>query len=522
MFKQWARGSAQKASAPEQTPSAAAAGESSPGSKAAATPGGASTAPPGEAAAEKLPALLVPSPPRKKQVLSPADRTELRTLLVGADLAKVTVGQVRQQLETRLGLEVGALATDRQKKELGRTLKYEVLRRLHGSEACEQIAKILMDSGRYPRTSCLMLLDALPAALVRCNGELHKHQLDVLAMARQALEDVRGQVLADAETIDARLAEANTEIQARGLQLERNWIATLQEGPLRALLDGTWKEDEERETALNAVQQRLVVLRTEESVMKSARKSLGARPAERGIFANQVNGVVERLLADRVAKIEYVLSAGLSASAKHDAAETITAHPAFAASAETFSGPMKRRAEATDEARKAREQIEKIDSALEALEKLSAGPPPAAETAAGAAAAPKQEEQAAEGAETADGAQKAMAPEAALEEGATAAEEAAGVLNGSTQGEQEEEAAGAGAPPRAEAEEALAVAPGHVGEKAQVVSDVDKMLAKIGAVDEEAVGTPVLPVQAPASPPVASPQRVQRSLGAGGQLLGGG
>lgn len=327
------------------------------------------SSPPAQAQ-EAVAADEAPSPVEaRKKVLSPEKRAELRALLVGADLNSFTVGEVRTQLEERLGLEPGALLLRR--KELGRTLQHEVFRRLHADATVEKISKVLMSIEDYPRASALMLIEALPSALAKSEGSRHKHQLELLGMVGGALEDARAAALAAIAGADARFKAADREVRVAGLNLERSWLASLIDGPLRTLIDGTWADEGAMNNAISAVQQRLVVLKVEEALVLASKKALSTKPEDRGMFARSAIAQIEELVAERVASIDRTIMASGAGDTEIDV------HPAFTqASSSSASSPAKRRASAAEGVAKSRQQVEDLDDALSSLKSLMAEPSP--------------------------------------------------------------------------------------------------------------------------------------------------
>lgn len=228
-----------------------------------------------------------------RRVLSTGERSELRVLLAERQLAMNTVGDVRKELERRLGLEPGRLQG--RGKELGRAVRYEVLHRLHQPAECQSIARALFgglrgggSEGEYTRDVCIMLLDGLPAALAAPRPrpqQMRSH----LASVAGALWEVRGRAAALRSVLDAAAQEP-----------ERHRLALVVGGPLRMLIDGRWEEEATRAKALSKVRICLTSLGAEDSLIDALSDSMGVSPAERTLFNRMVNDQVEKILVERL------------------------------------------------------------------------------------------------------------------------------------------------------------------------------------------------------------------------------
>jgi hypothetical protein len=284
-------------------------------------------------------------------------RTELQSLLVGVDLASVTVGQLRGRLEQRLGLGTGALASrKRLRRQVSWAVQEEVAKKAKRSTDCDRIVKALIEYEEYPEGARQMLIDSLPEA-VSYSGEPHPHQArllqivsDALVEARRGIEDkieVCQAGLRSAEkehqTISGRTEEANaieadkavnvtaaeeelkiarecvrqteedskqaslrlqsTADDAAALRDRMKGLRNVVEGPMQTLLDGAWTEESARDADLGVLQEHLGELGAESAMLDAVAVALVRRPPQRGVFDNVTATEVKRLLVKRVEEL---------------------------------------------------------------------------------------------------------------------------------------------------------------------------------------------------------------------------
>jgi DNA repair exonuclease SbcCD ATPase subunit len=278
----------------------------------------------------------------------------LQSLLVGVDLASVTVGQLRGRLEERLGLGVGALSSRKKlKRQVSWAVQQEVAKKARRSNDCDRIVKALIEFEEYPENARQMLIDSLPLA-VNYVGEPHPHQARLLQIVIDALFDARrgieekieeskaglckaeeehhtisertdetnafeaekaGVVTAaeaalnaarqsfrqaeeDAKEASLRLQTAVDELTA--LQERKKKLCLIVEGSLQMLLDGTWTEESARDAALALLQQHLGDLGVESAMLDAVPVALARLPTERGGFDVVTAAEVKRLLTNEL------------------------------------------------------------------------------------------------------------------------------------------------------------------------------------------------------------------------------
>jgi hypothetical protein len=284
-------------------------------------------------------------------------RTELQALLVGIDLASVTVGQLRGRLEERLGLVTGALASrKRLRRQVSWAVQEEVAKKAKRSTDCDRIVKALIEFQDYPESTRQMLIDSLPAATSYI-GEPHPHQAQLLQIVNDALVDARRGIedkievcqmglrsaeeehlatfarTAETEAVEAskaagvtaaetaletpldcvRHAEENakqasvrlqaTADEAAALRDRRRVLSDVVDGPLQTLLDGTWTDESAREASLGVLQEHLGELGAESAMLDAVAVALVRQPQERGVFDNVTADEVKRLLVERVEEL---------------------------------------------------------------------------------------------------------------------------------------------------------------------------------------------------------------------------
>uniref|UniRef100_A0A7S1RG78 Uncharacterized protein n=1 Tax=Alexandrium catenella TaxID=2925 RepID=A0A7S1RG78_ALECA len=150
-------------------------------------------------AEEKAAQVQDGEPPRKvaKTLLSSDTserrvRSEVQALLVGTDLSAVTLGQLRVDLEARLGLDRGFfMSRSSLQRWICGVIQHETVKRGQRSSLCERVAKALVEFRGYPSEARQMLIESLPHAIPEGSGPLHAHQARLLSIAQDALSDAR-------------------------------------------------------------------------------------------------------------------------------------------------------------------------------------------------------------------------------------------------------------------------------------------------------------------------------------------
>jgi len=298
------------------------------------------------------------------------------------DLGQVTVGQMRSKLEQRLGLDGGALGARKQlRRRVSRVLQDEVVKKTGRSADCDRIVRALVEFEAYPAEVRQMLIEGLPHAVqaiqpgLRDEGdppELHSHQVRLLGIVRDALGEARGHtasmeaasaarvVAAEAElsacrascasataaeiaaqaqfesaearerNLDnevehamAQLSAAEARVQGAGdqvavLQSRRSIAVVLQDGPLKALLQGIWQDDGEGDAAVSAVLPYLREENADEALLAAAPASLRKRPNQRSAFDSLTVQSVKEFVAAQISAIESELAAGIESMADAD------------------------------------------------------------------------------------------------------------------------------------------------------------------------------------------------------------
>lgn len=313
--------------------------------------------------------------------LTPAlkDRMQehIQALLVAADLATRTVGQLRGDLEQRLGLHAGALDSKRCRKEVNKTLQIEIERKTQRSADCERVLQALVEFEEYPRLTRQMLIETLPYALSSEHGGLHVHQKEVLNIvlsvvssaqetAMQKLEvrktyvqevkdelracdeaskdlsqiaraisaemDAKKAVLYDAQIglQDAQAECADTERRLLELFvtkafLEREALDSKQmsDGPLQMLINGTWIMKQEADESLKAVKFFMEHIDVEEALMAALPAALRRKPHERSTFGTMVATSVLEAVDEWANAIHVKLKA--AEGAEHEAQVSLLA-----------------------------------------------------------------------------------------------------------------------------------------------------------------------------------------------------
>mmetsp|Transcript_129980 Transcript_129980/g.404305 ORF Transcript_129980/g.404305 Transcript_129980/m.404305 type:complete len:445 (+) Transcript_129980:55-1389(+) len=290
-------------------------------------------------------------------------RGEVQALLVSTDLTAVTLGQLRRELETRLGLSDGALAsrTSLQRWVAG-IIQHEVVKKGQRSGYCERVAKAIIEIDDYPGEARQMLIESLPHAIPQAGKPLHTHQAQFLSIARDALGGAKRQA-AQAVTnfsertrpeeaelsavVAERAAAAGRETAALGASeaaasLLRDaekevWLATLQlqkaeeavrgahedvqraeqaqrdatalrDGRFSELLDGTLGEDA-REAGIAEVVGFLQRGGGPPSLAAAAPVALRRRPEARSAFERVIADAVTSSLAENISEAKARLAA---------------------------------------------------------------------------------------------------------------------------------------------------------------------------------------------------------------------
>jgi len=289
-------------------------------------------------------------------------RAEVQALLVGVDLAAVTVGELRGRLEASLGLDAGVLSARKSlRRRVSFLVHHEVLKKVQRSADCEKIVKELMELQEYPANARQMLIESLPHALsLSPDGAtvLHTHQIRLLCIVQDALQDGRQSVeaarleheaqaqraeeesiaqeaaaAAAAEAVSAanaafekeqaflkemedEIAEMTKELEAKKAEASSviketqrlravcQSISDVRGGPVEQLASGKWETEEDWWEAFVSVQQHLLDTGAESSLLDAATISLRKRPEDRSNFDQMAVSGVTSLLADQLAAAE--------------------------------------------------------------------------------------------------------------------------------------------------------------------------------------------------------------------------
>mmetsp|Transcript_101748 Transcript_101748/g.286935 ORF Transcript_101748/g.286935 Transcript_101748/m.286935 type:complete len:588 (-) Transcript_101748:229-1992(-) len=297
-------------------------------------------------------------------------RAEVQALLVGADLKTITIGQIRGQLEKRLGLSDGSLtSTKRLRKELCWYLQHEIMKKNQRGADCERIVKALVEFEEYPSYARQMLIESLPHAVSHDDSGPHEHQVRQLGIVRDAIEGSKRsveakhaasaatmreaeeefkaahrvvEVASDAETAARNAAEAvalglrsaehevciaNDELaraevlrsstlnDVAGLRKKSIMFNAVVNGTLDILLEGTWRDEKTRDSAIEAVQIALKDLGVESAMLDAVPIAFARRPADRGVFDVMTTQSVKKTLCDRLSELEAQLAQKNEASA---------------------------------------------------------------------------------------------------------------------------------------------------------------------------------------------------------------
>lgn len=190
-------------------------------------------------------------------------RAEVQAMLVGADLAATTLGELRGDLEGRLGLESGFLASRSSlQRWVGGVIQHEVVKRGQRSGYCERVAKALVEFEDYPREARQMLIESLPHAIPENGGPPHTHQAQLLAIARDALGNAKGaarraqaeflgRTQPEAAALDALVGECDAAARREAAALEAAEAAAQS---LRDAEKEVWLTKQQLQGAEDAVQ----------------------------------------------------------------------------------------------------------------------------------------------------------------------------------------------------------------------------------------------------------------------------
>ncbi|CAJ1421973.1 unnamed protein product [Effrenium voratum] len=286
---------------------------------------------------------------------------EVQSLLMGADLAGITVGQLRARLEGNLGLSAGTLAARKFRRRISFLVHREVLKKSQRSEECEKIAEELLRLD-LPMPVRQMLIDSLHHSVSMADGtELHPHQVRLLSIARDALLEGQNQLdmaqqqckdgllAAEAELrkqdqagaaarsdafaaneVASRATAAFNETEAEVADMQKDLESATQRAKdaveesgrlqgerrrvgqvsleLGRLAQGTWSSEEEWWECFALLQQHMLDTGAESSLLTAATVSLKKRPAERSDFdAMAVDGVTG-FLQDQLAAADQHLT----------------------------------------------------------------------------------------------------------------------------------------------------------------------------------------------------------------------
>eukprot|EP00747_Dinoflagellata_sp_TGD_P165246 gnl/TRDRNA2_/TRDRNA2_186276_c0_seq1.p1 gnl/TRDRNA2_/TRDRNA2_186276_c0~~gnl/TRDRNA2_/TRDRNA2_186276_c0_seq1.p1 ORF type:complete len:578 (-),score=145.19 gnl/TRDRNA2_/TRDRNA2_186276_c0_seq1:29-1762(-) len=210
-------------------------------------------------------------------------RVHIQAMLIDADLAEVTVGQLRVELARRMSLTPGALDPKRIRRRVNQALQHAVSQKLQRSADCEVIVRALIGFGSYPASSRQMLIESLPHALPR-SGDAepqHAHQQRFLEIVREALDDAR------------RSAATTEEAAAAALAAARQELLTSQ-----ASLDTASKEEAAARVAARDATAALAVVRREVQEAEAERRSAKSKRVDEDITMLQVEEA-RRLLNDQ-------------------------------------------------------------------------------------------------------------------------------------------------------------------------------------------------------------------------------
>eukprot|EP00440_Ansanella_granifera_P076949 gb/GFBE01083506.1/.p1 GENE.gb/GFBE01083506.1/~~gb/GFBE01083506.1/.p1 ORF type:complete len:602 (+),score=187.52 gb/GFBE01083506.1/:1-1806(+) len=311
-----------------------------------------------------------PEPQAASDIPDERIQTEVQTLLVGADLTAMTVGELRSRTEANMGLEAGTLAARKtQRRRFCALVHHEVLKKSRRTSECEKIVKELLQLEEYPAAARQMLIESLPHAMAATASTapampaaLHQHQVQLLSIARDALlenqqlletaerqlevelrqaevaivsQDAVVAAAAEAaaaaravcERAEAALKDTESEVQemekelestraraasvlkeSEHLRTERERIGAVRTGPVETLAVGSWKSEEEWWEAFAAVQQHLLDTGAESSLLDAATVSLKKPPQDRSDFDRMAVGGVTGLLADQLGKADEAIS----------------------------------------------------------------------------------------------------------------------------------------------------------------------------------------------------------------------
>mmetsp|Transcript_36401 Transcript_36401/g.113262 ORF Transcript_36401/g.113262 Transcript_36401/m.113262 type:complete len:483 (-) Transcript_36401:291-1739(-) len=289
-------------------------------------------------------------------------RAEVQAMLVGADLAAVTIGQLRGELEARLGLERGRLSSETSlQRWISSIVQHEVVKKGQRSAFCERVAQALVEFEGYSAEARQMLIESLPHAIPSSSKPLHMHQERLLAIARDAIGSAKDQAarvqteilertrFEDAD-LDALMAErdatarreaaaheaseaaadllrgAEEEVRLTKSQLQkaedaireahrelqraeqtRQDAVALRDGELLQLLEGTVQEDG-RAAAIAKVSDFLRRANAEASLLAAAPVALRHGPEARTAYENAVVDALKSCFAEQMSRAEAQLA----------------------------------------------------------------------------------------------------------------------------------------------------------------------------------------------------------------------
>lgn len=355
-------------------------------------------------------------------------RAEVQAMLIDVDLASVTLRQLRPQLEARLGLDSGLLSSGKRlQKLIGSIVQQEVIKKSQRGTYCGRVAKALVEFDGYPEETRQMLIESLPHAMPPSGKLVHKHQAQLLLIARDALSNARCQArhvqgeffertraeaadlhafvverdaastreasaLGTLEAAEGLLRGAEKEVWLTTLQLEKAKEAVkvahedmarkqqakqdaiaLRDGLFPQLVDGALPPDE-RIAALAKVTDVLRQENAEASLVAAAPIGLARDPEARSAFERVIVDAVKARLAEHIsnaeAQLALLLEPGLG-----------SAVPAAEAAAEAARARVAEQEDARDRTRAARETAATEHRAAEAalLAKQEAAQPRLAE-----------------------------------------------------------------------------------------------------------------------------------------------
>jgi len=259
-----------------------------------------------------------------------------------------------------------------------------------------------------------MLVEGLPFAVIPADGEQHRYLAEVQAMIRdelsrahraaaeraaqcqaevlgsqakhKELEEAVAAAAAAEESSKAEVARTadelrNAEVQSEyedrmcmtaktteealsnddaALREARGEAAGLRDGALRALSDGAWRDDAEKEEQIAAVQAYLRSIRAEPALVAAAPGALGRAPGSRAAFDGTTVDAIGKTIESRLACIDADLAAGVPAL-KEAHAEALGGWAICELARERVS-------DAQAELSRAKEQLSELTDALRAAE----------------------------------------------------------------------------------------------------------------------------------------------------------